>query len=56
MNQVELQEQFEQLQRKLVPLWREIGRPHPAGEPSEAENTVVVPSLTMDDVKLDIYA
>lgn len=57
MNEMELQVQFELLQRKLAPLWREIGRPHPAGEPSEAENTVVVvPSLTLDDVKLDIYA
>ena len=39
---------FEQLQRKLVPLWELIGRSDPGG-PIEDENTiVVVPSLTLD--------
>jgi hypothetical protein len=45
---------FEQLQRKLVPLWEHIGRSDPGSQEMEAENTVVVvPSLTTD-IKLDV--
>ena len=44
----EVESRFEQLQRKLVPMWEMIGRTDPGG-PIEAENTiVVVPSLTVD--------
>src|SRR4051812_8459183 len=44
----EVEVRFEQLQRKLVPLWELIGRTDPGGA-LEAENTVVVvPSLTVD--------
>jgi hypothetical protein len=44
----EVESRFEQLQRKLEPLWEMIGRTDPGG-PIEAENTiVVVPSLTVD--------
>jgi hypothetical protein len=39
---------FDELQRKLVPLWESIGRTDPGGA-LEAENTVVViPSLSVD--------
>jgi hypothetical protein len=39
---------FQELQRRLVPLWKMIGRTDPGG-PLEEENTiVVVPSLTVD--------
>ena len=39
---------FDELQKKLVPLWRMIGRSDPGG-PLEEENTIVVlPSLTVD--------
>lgn len=39
----EIQERFDQLQNKLVPLWRLIGGPTP-----EEHTIVVVPSLTLD--------
>lgn len=39
---------FEELQRKLVPLWHEIGRSDPGG-PVQPNNTIVVlPSLSID--------
>lgn len=44
----DVEARFEQLQRKLVPMWESIGRTDPGG-PLEAENTVVViPSMTVD--------
>src|SRR5512139_914925 len=44
----EIQGQFDQLQKKLVPLWQMIGRTDPGG-PIEEDNTIVVlPSLTAD--------
>ncbi len=42
------QEAFEQLQRKLVPMWRDIGRSDPGGPLQEANTIVVLPSLTVD--------
>jgi len=47
--QSQLYSQFNELQRKLVPLWKQIGRTDPGGNILEEENTVVVvPSLTVD--------
>ncbi len=47
--QAQLHAQFDQLQRKLIPLWKQIGRTDPGGNILEDENTVVVlPSLTVD--------
>src|SRR5687768_5550974 len=43
-----IESQFDELQRKLVPLWESIGRTDPGGR-LEAENTVVVvPSMSID--------
>jgi hypothetical protein len=39
---------FEELQRKLVPLWRLIGRTDPGGEVQESNTLVVLPSLTAE--------
>jgi hypothetical protein len=39
---------FEELQRKLVPLWRMIGRTDPGGEVQEGNTLVVLPSLTAE--------
>ena len=47
--QVALYEKFDALQKKLVPLWEQIGRSDPGGDFIEEENTMVVlPSLTVD--------
>src|SRR4051812_32039257 len=44
----EVTSRFDELQRKLVPMWESIGRSDLAG-PLEEENTIVVaPSLTID--------
>ena len=51
-----LYEKFDLLQKKLVPLWEQIGSSDPGGTFIEDENTMVVlPSLTVD-VKLDFAA
>ncbi len=43
-----IETEFKELQRKLVPLWKEIGRSDPGG-PVQTENTIVViPSITVD--------
>jgi hypothetical protein len=47
----EIQAQFDQLQRKLEPLWQMIGRTDPGG-PLEEENTIVVMSSLTTDIKL----
>lgn len=39
---------FDELQRKLVPLWRMIGRTAPGGEVQESNTLVVLPSLTVE--------
>lgn len=39
---------FDELQRKLAPLWRLIGRTDPGGEVQEDNTLVVVPSLTAE--------
>jgi len=39
---------FEELQRKLVPLWRLIGRTDPGGEVQDGNTLVVLPSLTAE--------
>jgi hypothetical protein len=39
---------FEELQRKLVPLWRLIGRTDPGGVVQESNTLVVLPSLTAE--------
>jgi len=39
---------FEELQRKLVPLWRLIGRTDPGGEVQDSNTLVVLPSLTAE--------
>jgi len=44
----EIQEQFDQLQKKLVPLWEMIGRTDPGGPIEEGNTIVVLPSLTVD--------
>jgi hypothetical protein len=47
--QTQLHSRFDDLQRKLIPLWKQIGRTDPGGNILEEENTVVVlPSLTTD--------
>ena len=44
-----LYKKFEGLQKKLIPLWEQIGRSDPGGSFIEKENTLVVlPSLTTD--------
>ncbi|MFN0072595.1 MAG: peptide ligase PGM1-related protein [Chloroflexota bacterium] len=40
--------QFDQLQRKLVPLWESIGRSDPGGALEDENTVVVVPSLSVD--------
>ena len=46
--QVALYKNFEELQKKLIPLWEQIGRSDPGGNFIEKENTLVVmPSLTL---------
>ncbi|MBT3337474.1 MAG: hypothetical protein HN855_00625 [Anaerolineae bacterium] len=51
--QAALYEKFNLLQKKLIPLWEQIGRSDPGGTFIEDENTMVVlPSLTID-VELD---
>jgi hypothetical protein len=42
------QEEFDRLQRKLLPLWRMIGSSEPGGQLEDANTTIVVPSLTGD--------
>jgi len=45
----DLLEKYEKLQRKLLPLWEQIGRSDPGSRRLEEPNTVVVlPSLTVD--------
>ena len=44
----EVQTRFDELQRKLVPLWHLIGRSDPGGFAQEENTIVVVPSLTVD--------
>lgn len=39
---------FDELQRKLAPLWRMIGRTDPGGEVQEDNTLVVLPSLTAE--------
>ena len=39
---------FEELQRKLVPLWRLIGRTDPGGDVQDSNTLVVLPSLTAE--------
>lgn len=39
---------FDELQRKLVALWHDIGRTVPSGEQEDPNTVVVVPSLTVD--------
>jgi len=39
---------FDELQRKLAPLWRLIGRTDPGGEVQDENTVVVLPSLTGD--------
>lgn len=47
--QTQLHARFDELQRKLTPLWKQIGRTDPGGNILEDENTVVVlPSFTVD--------
>ena len=47
--QTALYKKFDALQKKLVPLWEQIGRSDPGGDFIEDENTMVVlPSLTVD--------
>ncbi len=47
--QNKLYEKFDQLQKKLLPIWEQIGRSDPGGDFIEEENTMVVlPSLTVD--------
>ncbi len=49
----QLHAKFDELQRKLIPLWKQIGRTDPGGNILEEHNTVVVlPSLTVD-IKFD---
>ena len=51
--QAALHVRFDELQRKLIPLWEQIGRSDLGSQLLEEENTVVVlPSLTLD-VELD---
>jgi hypothetical protein len=40
--------QFDELQRKLVPLWESIGRTDPGGRLEEENTVVVVPSMSID--------
>lgn len=40
--------EFDRLQEKLVPLWKEIGRSDPGGPVQEENTVVVVPSLSVD--------
>ena len=54
--QTALYKKFDVLQKKLVPLWEQIGSSDPGGTFIEDENTMVVlPSLTVD-IKLDFAA
>lgn len=47
--QTRLYSRFDELQKKLIPLWKQIGRTDPGGNILEDENTLVVlPSLTTD--------
>ncbi len=39
---------FDELQRKLAPLWRLIGRTNPGGEVADENTLVVLPSLTAE--------
>lgn len=49
----QLHTRFDELQQKLIPLWKQIGRTDPGGNILEEANTVVVlPSLT-GDIELD---
>jgi hypothetical protein len=40
--------QFDELQRKLVPLWESIGRTDPGGSLEQENTVVVVPSMSID--------
>jgi hypothetical protein len=54
--QTALYKKFDILQKKLIPLWEQIGRSDPGGDFIEDENTMVVlPSLTVD-IKMDFAA
>lgn len=44
----EIEARFDELQRKLIPLWESIGRSDPGGALEAANTVVVVPSLTID--------
>ena len=44
----EVRSRFDELQRKLVPLWQMIGRSDPGGPLEDANTIVVVPSLNVD--------
>ena len=44
----QLHEKFEILQRKLAPMWQDIGRQDPGGPIEKANTPVIVPSLTVD--------
>jgi hypothetical protein len=44
----EVEERFQELQRKLPALWKEIGRHDPGGPVQEPNTLIIVPSLTVD--------
>lgn len=48
MTDHEILDRFDDLQRKLVPLWQTIGRTDPGGEVQPENTIVVVPSMTVD--------
>src|SRR5438105_3472716 len=47
-NGSDVKTQFNELQRKLVPLWESIGRSDPGGPLEEQNTVVVVPSMSLD--------
>ena len=54
--QTSLYKKFDLLQKKLIPLWEQIGSSDPGGSFIEEENTMVVlPSMTVD-IELDFAA
>lgn len=44
----EIQQKYDQLQRRLVPLWQVIGRSELGGADEDENTIVVIPSLTVD--------
>lgn len=44
----EMQQGYDELQRKLVPLWQVIGRAQLGGQDEEDNTIVVIPSMTVD--------